>query len=178
MEIDHLPLRTFDARTRFALNWIRVYGTSVVPKSDARWQLLSADLPRSMTDGVLRTVPKGTRFASSADSDDLVPSPESAVIDVAWALARAWKQGLDEVASVFSDSERDPDDQYLWAAIGFLSAHLPEADSDAAAWTALVRNRRAVTSATRGHYTVRDQVRRSTAAEAAQTSLFDRVEEA
>ncbi len=40
IEIDHLPLETFDKRTRFALSWARLYRRSVAPKSEARWEAL------------------------------------------------------------------------------------------------------------------------------------------
>ena len=51
--IDHLPLETFDVRTRFALSWARLYRRSVAPKSEARWQALAADLSTDELKGVL-----------------------------------------------------------------------------------------------------------------------------
>ena len=52
--IDHLPLETFDVRTRFALSWARLYRRSVAPKSEARWQALAADLSSDELKGVLQ----------------------------------------------------------------------------------------------------------------------------
>jgi len=173
VEIDHLPLQTFDARTRFALTWVRVYGKAVAPKSDARWQLLSADLPRAVTAGVLKDSSSGTRFAGAVDQKASEIDSESSIIDLAWALARAWPNGLDDVGDEVHRSARDPDDQYLWAAVKYLSAHLPEADPDAAAWTSLVRNRRAVVAAARGQSARISEIVRDRAAREAQGQLFE-----
>jgi hypothetical protein len=173
VEIDHLPLQTFDARTRFALAWVRVYGKALAPKSDARWQLLSADLPRALTAGVLKDSTKGTRFATAADHKATEIDAESSIIDLAWALARALPNGLDEVGDEIYRSGRSPDDQYLWATLKYLSAHLPEADPDAAAWTSLVRNRRAVVAAARGHSAQITEIASARAVQEAQGQLFE-----
>ena len=147
---------------------------AVAPKSDARWQLLSADLPRLVSRGVLKDSSKGTRFATARRSqDDGEIDAESSIIDLAWALARALPNGLDDVGDEIHRSGRDPDDQYLWAALKYLSAHLPEADPDAAAWTALVRNRRAVVSAARGQSAQITAIARERAAKEAQGQLFE-----
>lgn len=174
VEIDDLPIQTFDARTRFALGWARLYGKALAPKSDARWQLLSADLPRTVTAGVLKDSSKGTRLAHSAEHNGTDINGDSAIIDVAWALARAWPSGLDDVALELQRSGREIEDQYLWAALKYLSAQLPEADADAVAWTGLVRNRRAVVTTARGQRTVIAEVARDRQAREAQTTLFDR----
>ena len=71
------------------------------------------------------------------------------VVDVAFAMAKAWHEGLDAVASVVAASGRDMADPYLWAAMGFLSSRLPEGDPDAMAWTGLVRSKSGVGSAVR-----------------------------
>jgi hypothetical protein len=65
-------------------------------------------------------------------------------------MARAWPQGLNAVAEILAASGRDSEDPHLWAAIGFLSARLPEADPDVQAWNGIVRGRRSVASATLG----------------------------
>ena len=74
----------------------------------------------------------------------------SATIDVAMAMAKAWPEGLDAVAEVLVATGRDTADNYLWAAIGYLSSLLPEADPDAVAWTSLVRGRSGIGAVTRG----------------------------
>ena len=66
------------------------------------------------------------------------------------AMAKAWSNGLDEVARVLVAAERDADDAYLWASLGYLSSLLPEADPDAVAWTSLVRGRRGIGNVARG----------------------------
>ena len=134
IEIDHLPLETFDQRTRFGLSWVRLYGRSIAPKSEARWQALASDLGMDRLKGILVDVAKGIRF-SLAGEHDLVISDRSEVIDVALAMAKVWPEGLDAVGEVLAASQRDPTDPYLWAAISFLSSRLSEADPDATALT-------------------------------------------
>ena len=166
--IENLPLDMFDARTRFALGWVRLYRRSVAAKSEARWQALAADLTMDELEGVLSDASKGVRFAPASDWRGTV-SPESSVIDVAMAMAKAWAGGLDDVARVLVDSGRDEDDAYLWAALGYLSSLLPEADPDAIAWTSLVRARRGIGSVTRGVVSAR----READEDDRQSSLFD-----
>ena len=138
--IEHLPLETFDVRTRFALSWARLYRRSVAAKSEARWQALAADLSSDELKGVLQEADKGVRLGYAKDWKG-TPTETSATIDVAMAMAKAWPEGLDAVAEVLVATGRDTADNYLWAAIGYLSSLLPEADPDAVAWTSLVRGR-------------------------------------
>ena len=141
--IENLPLDTFDARTRFALGWARLYRRSVAPKSEARWQALAADLTMDELKGVLSEADKGVRLAPAKEWKGTV-GETSSVIDVAMAMAKSWADGLDEVARVLAAAGRDEDDVYLWAALGYLSSLLPEGDPDAVAWTSLVRARRGI----------------------------------
>ena len=166
--IDNLPLDTFDARTRFALGWARLYRRSLAPKSEARWEALTTDLSMADIDGVLAEGDKGVRFAQAKDWNGTI-SPTSSVIDVAMAMAKAWPAGLDEVAQVLASASRDEDDAYLWATLGYLSSLLPEADPDAIAWTSLVRARRGIGNVTRGVVSAQ----RDTEAMGRQGSLFD-----
>jgi putative DNA methylase len=149
IKIDDLPLETFDARTRFALFWVRLYGRGLAPKSEARWQAMTSDIALTEITDVLREAEggKGVRLASGREVKRTIDDT-SAVIDVALAMARAWTEGLDAVAEVIAASGRDSEDPHLWAAIGFLSARLPEADPDVQAWNGIVRGRRSVASAT------------------------------
>jgi putative DNA methylase len=146
--IENLPLDTFDARTRFALAWVRLYRRSAAAKSEARWQALAADLAMSELKGILMEADKGVRFAPATESK-VVVGPTSSVIDVAMAMAKAWPGGLDEVVQVLAAAQRDEDDAYLWATLGYLSSLLPEADPDAVAWNSLVRARRGIGNVTR-----------------------------
>lgn len=167
--IENLKLDTFDARTRFALGWVRLYRRSVAAKSEARWQALAADLTMDDLKGILSEAAKGVRFAPATSWKGTI-SPTSSVIDVAMAMAKAWADGLDEVAQVLAVADRDEDDAYLWATIGYLSSLLPDADPDAIAWTSLVRARRGIGNVRRG---VVLALREADEARGRQGSLFD-----
>jgi putative DNA methylase len=170
--IEHLPLETFDVRTRFALSWARLYRRSVAAKSEARWQALAADLSSEELKGVLVEADKGVRLGYAKDWKG-TPSETSATIDVAMAMAKAWLEGLDAVAEVLVATGRDTDDNYLWAAIGYLSSLLPEADPDAVAWTSLVRGRSGIGAVTRGVVSARREATHLQDAKNRQGSLFD-----
>jgi putative DNA methylase len=170
--IEHLPLETFDVRTRFALSWARLYRRSVAAKSEARWQALAADVPGDALKGILEDADKGVRL-SYAKSWKGTPTETSATIDVAMAMAKAWPDGLDSVAEVLVAAGRDTADNYLWAAIGYLSTLLPEADPDAVAWTSLVRGRGGIGAVTRGVVSARQKAAELREAKNRQGSLFD-----
>ena len=170
--IEHLPLETFDLRTRFALSWARLYRRSVAAKSEARWQALAADLSSDELKGVLEEADKGVRLGYAKDWKG-TPSETSATIDVAMAMAKAWPEGLDAVAEVLVATGRDTADNYLWAAIGYLSSLLPEADPDAVAWTSLVRGRSGIGAVTRGVVSARREAAHLQQAKDRQGSLFD-----
>lgn len=140
IRIDDLPLETFDARTQFGLFWSRLFGRGVAPKSEARWQALASDLTMDDLRGVLTNVDKGARLCYGKEARRPI-SRDADVIDVAFALARAWEEGLDEVAQVLASSGRGSNDDHLFAALTYLSARMPESDPDRAAWTAMVRYR-------------------------------------
>ncbi len=137
IKVDTLPLETFDARTRFALFWVRLFGRSVAAASEARWQRLASDLSDEETAGLLTREPKGIRFAFATDASIDV-APESPAIDVALAVAGVGKS-VASVAEVL----------VIWAAMGELSRLLPDADRDGDTWTWVVRNRNAITGASR-----------------------------
>jgi putative DNA methylase len=172
IEIDHLPLETFDIRTRFALAWVRDYRRSSAAKSEARWQALAADLEVAMLRGVLTEVSKGVRLSTAAEFNGHI-SEASSVIDVALALAKAWPEGLDAVGEILVASQRSTDDPFLWAAMKYLSSRLPEADPDAIAWTELVRGRRAIGTATREFASVKKRAEEEAQAQSRQGTLFD-----
>jgi len=167
--IENLALDTFDARTRFTLGWVRLYRRSTAPKSEARWQALAADLTMDELKGVLSEADKGVRLVPAKDWKGIVAGTSS-VIDVALAMAKAWPGGIDDVAQVLVAAERDGDDAYLWATLGYLSSLLPEADPDAVAWTSLVRARRGIRNVARGVVSARHE---SDESRDRQRSLFD-----
>jgi putative DNA methylase len=146
VEIDHRPLEAFDARTRFALWWVRLYEREPQAKSELRWQALASSLDM---DRVKDLVP-GDKSAALVTSDRFEAriTPDSAVIDVALALAAASEQGLAAMGEVLVSSSFDSDDQLLWAAIQFLADRLPDSDPDAIAFHRVLRARGGIGSAT------------------------------
>jgi putative DNA methylase len=146
IQIDSLPLGTFDARTRFALFWAKVNGRAVAAGSEARWHRLAADLEDSDTTGLLTKVKRGVRLSFASEVEALADG-SSSTIDVALAVARAGKS-VSGVADVLAATSR-AEDSFVWAAMKELSRFVPEADKDGEIWTWVVRNRSAITGASR-----------------------------
>ena len=132
IRIDDLPLGTFDERTRFALFWAKVFGRSITPGSEARWQRLAADLD---DDGNRVGIRRQSTVRASASP--MRPSPPShrrissrptrrySTLRWRWsAMARA----LPRSAEVLIAADRI-DDPYVWAAVQALSDSVPEARS-------------------------------------------------
>jgi putative DNA methylase len=134
VEINHQPLETFDARTRFGLWWVRLYGRQPQSKSELRWQALAASLDIAAIRDLVPDADKGVRFITSREFSGKVDN-ESAAIDVALALAAVAESGLDAMGQVLHEAGRTADDTYLWAAIQFLADRLPDSDADAVAFT-------------------------------------------
>ena len=170
IKVDGLPLETFDARTRFALFWSRLYGRAVQPKSEARWQALASDLTLADLNGLLTDVDKGTRLAFGREADPKIHS-NSPIIDVALALVVAWQDGIEAAGDVLARSGRDTEDTHLWAALTYLSARLPEADADRAAWTGLVRARQGISVAIRETVAARQRAEDRKKKDSLQTTL-------
>jgi len=157
IQVEDVPLASFDAITRFALFWARIHGRSVAAKSDARWQAMAAELTLDELKGVLHTIKGGVRLAMATESkakiDDTTP-----LIEVLFALARAWGEGLDAVAEVMATSGReDADDHQLFAAMAYLASRLPEGDADRQAWISLARNRRGLATRTAANIATKRQ---------------------
>lgn len=140
IEINHQPLEAFDARTRFALWWIRLYGRQRQPKSELRWQALAATLDIAAVRDLVPDASKGVQFATSREFKGNIDS-NSDVIDVALSLAAASQEGLEAMGEVLADSGRTADDTYLWSAIQFLADRLPDNDPDSIAFTRVLRTR-------------------------------------
>lgn len=154
IQIDNLPLDAFDARTRFALFWSRLFGRDVAAKSEARWQAMASDLSLGDLDGILVDAEsgKGMRLAYSKEvKRELVVG--AAIVDVVFALARAIDQGLAEAGDVLARAGRDVDDPQLWAALSYFSTRLLENDVDRQAWMTLVRARGGLVAVARGSTT-------------------------
>jgi len=121
---------------------------------------------------VLTDVTKGVRLSTAAEFKGRIDETSS-VIDVAFALARAWPEGLDAVGEILLASQRNAEDPFLWAAMNFLSSRLPEADPDAIAWARLVGRRRAISTATRQFRSALRRAKQEAEARNRQGSLFD-----
>lgn len=148
VEVDHHPLETFDARTRFALWWVRLYGKQVQPKSELRWQTLAASMDQDEVRSLVPDAEKGVRFVDARAFNDRI-SEGSAVIDIVLALAAASEDGLASMGEVLAASGRTSEDPYLWAAVKFLADRLPDSDPDAIALTRVMRTRDGISNAAR-----------------------------
>lgn len=157
VEVDHYPLETFDARTRFALWWVRLFGRQVAAKSELRWQALAAQLELSDVRDLVPDAEKGCRFVFSSSYVDVVTT-ESSVIDVVLAMAASYGDGLSAVGDILLTSGRDADDAYMWAAMTFLADRLPDSDPDVIAWTGILRNRAGVGSVAKAASAAREAV--------------------
>ena len=65
VEIDHQPLDTFDARTRFALWWVKLFGKTETAKSELRWQTLADDLDLASVRDLVPDAKKGVIFTDA-----------------------------------------------------------------------------------------------------------------
>ncbi|MBK0869890.1 DUF1156 domain-containing protein [Saccharopolyspora sp. HNM0986] len=171
VDIDQHPLEVFDARTRFALWWIRLYGRQVTAKSELRWQVLAASMDLAEVRDLAPDAGQGCRFVT-AEKFKAVITPESPVIDVVLAMAKASEDGLAAVSEVVLAAGRDADDTYLWATMRFLSGQLPDADPDAIAFSRILRNRTGLSSAARTAVQARNSAEKKRQADGQQLELL------
>ena len=169
INIDALPLETFDGRSRFALFWARLHGRGVAAASEARWQRLASDLSEDDTKGLLYKAKKGVRLAWANETDGDIDA-ESSVIDIALAVARAGKS-VSGVADVLAFASR-MDDPFVWAAMDELARCVPEADKDGDVWTWVARNRSVIGGASRNVEAARVREEKKRAAQGRQEQLF------
>lgn len=149
LRLDEIPIETFDAITRFAVFWMRMYGRTIVPKGEARFLAQVDNLRLEDVRGDL-LAESGKGFRLVLDPPASV-GPDSAEVDVARALAGAYTAGGTEAASaVLAVWERPVDDEHLWAVIGDLAAQLPPSDDVAKALTAVQRNTSTIMNVARG----------------------------
>ena len=139
LRLDELPLDTFDAGTRFAVFWLRLYGRTDVPKGEALFAAQVDGLSLDDLRGPLLTESRaGFRLRTDA-ADGL--GPASCTFEVARSLAAAWDAGgTDSVAAVIASAEREPSDRHLWAVVKDMAAQLPASDAVAKALAAVTRN--------------------------------------
>jgi len=146
VEIDHHPLETFDARTRFALWWVRLYGRQAQAKSELRWQALASSMDIAEIRNLVPDSGQGIAL-TTAKQLAVQASPDSAVIDVALALAAASEDGLEAMGTVLGASARTSEDAYLWAAVKFLADRLSDSDPDAIALGRVLRTKDGISNA-------------------------------
>jgi putative DNA methylase len=164
LRLDELPLETFDALTRLAVFWLRLYGRTNVPKGEARFMAQADNLRlEDVRDALLVESTAGFRLLVTAPTR---LGPDSSAFDVARAVAGAFTGGGTEAAAkVLVVAERAPDDEHVWAVIGELVAQLPQDDATAKALTAVQRNTSAIKNLTKGIATAQadaDPARRPT----------------
>ena len=172
VRIDGLPLGAFDARTRFALSWVRQHGRNVSDAAQERWQRLTAQAVAGADldlDGIMTKVRRGVQLVYAADTDSVIDR-DTSVIDVAFALARAGKN-LVGAAEVLDASGRT-DDEHLWSVVSELSRQLAEADPDGETFTWLTRNRRPVSNAAANIEATKATEERETVDRGQQRSIF------
>ena len=139
LRLDELPLDTFDAGTRFAVFWLRLYGRTDVPKGEALFAAQVDGLSLDDLRGSLLTESRAG-FRLRTDAADYL-SPASCTFEVARALAAAWDaDGTDSAAAVIVSAGRDPSDRHLWAVVKDMAAQLPPSDAVAKALAAITRN--------------------------------------
>ena len=139
LRLDELPLDNFDANTRFAVFWLRLYGRTDVPKGEARFAAQVDGLNLDELRGPLLTESRAG-FRLRTDAADAL-SPESCTFEVARTMAAAWDAGgTDSVAAVIASAGRDAADRHLWAVVKDMTAQLPSSDVVAMALAAVTRN--------------------------------------
>jgi putative DNA methylase len=139
LRLDELPLESFDAPTRFAAFWQRLYGHNDVPKGEARFLAQVDNLRIEDMRGPLLAESKGG-FKLRLDAPNQI-TDRSSTFEVARAMAAAWVHGGTEaVAAVIATSGRHPTDAHLWAVVGEIVQQLQSSDPVAKALTAVQRN--------------------------------------
>jgi len=174
IRIDGLPLGAFDARTRFALGWVREHGRDLVDAAQERWQRLTAQAVTGSSldlDGLVSSGRGGVSFVFGRETTTEVDG-DTAIIDVALAAARVGRS-LSAAAEVLDASGR-ADDEHLWSAMAELGRLFTESDADGAVWTWLTRNRKALQSATGTLDASRGREARDNQDRGTQPSIFDR----
>jgi adenine-specific DNA methylase len=139
LRLDELPLETFDAATRFAVFWQRLYARGVVPKGEARFLAQADNLRLEDLRGPLLTESKAG-FKLRLDQPTSITA-RSSTFETARAMAAAWDAGGTEaVAEVIAAADRSPNDAHLWAVVAEISRQLPDSDQISKALAAIVRN--------------------------------------
>ena len=136
VEIDHQPLDTFDARTRFALWWVRLYGRQAQAK--VRTALADPGLRHWTSTHVRDLDPRRrqgrpVRHRREHSAAGSTPSPPRSTSRWRWRTPP--RTASTRWARCWRTPAATPDDAYLWAAVQFLADRLPDTDPDAIAFT-------------------------------------------
>ena len=139
LRVDHLPLETFDALTRFAIFWLRAKRLSEVPKGEARFFAQADELRLDDLRGrILLETDKGFKLELR---DEKPVNATSSVFEVVRAMAHAWDVGgMESVATVLSLAETDPSNDHLWAVVSEFANNLPASDRMAKALAGIKRS--------------------------------------
>ena len=149
LRLESLPLETFDALTRFAFMWMKLHGRTLVPKGEARFLAQADNLRIEDIRGHLVTE-SSTGFRLVLDPPASL-GPTSALFDVARAMIGAYMaSGSEAAATALARSERPPDDEHLWALVGWFANELPASDPFAKAVAAIMRNVSTIKNAAKG----------------------------
>jgi hypothetical protein len=169
LRLESIPLKTFDALTRFAFMWMKLHGRTLVPKGEARFLAQADNLRIEDIRGNLVSE-SSTGFRLVLDFPRTL-GPDSALFDVARAMVGAYvNSGSDATAEALARSERQPGDEHLWALLGWLANELPPSDPAAKAVAAIIRNGSSIRNASKGISVARET------AVPAQTTVLDPAE--
>ena len=170
IRIDKFRLPDFDERTRFALSWVRQHARKTAAASSARWQRLSYDVTDTDMEGLLVTEKGGSRLAFGNESSTPQLASDSAVIDIALAVA-AQGRSLHDIAETLRGIYRE-NDEMLWAAMATLARTVGEGDQDGQVWTWAVRNRELIVSRAERSRTEQQNLREQDRVRSAQGRLL------
>lgn len=144
VHVDRIPLETFDAATRFGLFWLRAFKTTPVAKGEAVFHA-QADVLRldDVRGELLDETKQGYKLKLTPTASHV--DERTSVFELVRQMAATWpKQATEGVAKVLADSQRQPDDQHVWAAVTEVVGQLPPSDRVKVALEECQRNRRAI----------------------------------
>ena len=166
LRLESLPLETFDALTRFAFMWMKLHGRTLVPKGEARFLAQADSLNIEDIRGHLVSE-SSTGFRLVLDPPEKSGTRERAVRRRPGHGRRIHRDRLGwRVARRSHSSERPPDDEHLWALIGWLANELPASDPIAKAVAAIIRNGGTIRNAAKGIRSPREEAKESGASDA------------
>jgi hypothetical protein len=150
--------------------WMKLYGRTLVSKGEARFLAQADSISIERIRGHLVTE-SATGFRLVLDPPTNL-GPDSALFDVARAMIGGYiASGSDAAAQALARSERPPDDEHLWALLGWLGTELPPSDPVSKAVAAIIRNGSTIRNASKAFTISRDA-----SSSSVQPMLFESVE--